>query len=143
MNFTSNASKDEKVQSLLRERRMLEQRLEEAHLHLSDIKGTWSAQNMALETQVDRLSRQVAAETTEKRKALKSHDEMAEKMKQTTFQLEKANSEIDERNQKVKCPFSCIEFQSQPTPTEPIQTKTKKPKKILKFADKTIGRRNR
>lgn len=101
MNFTSNASKDEKVQSLLRERRMLEQRLEEAHLHLSDIKGTWSAQNMALETQVDRLSRQVAAETTEKRKALKAQDEIAEKMKQIQFQLEKANSEIDERNQKV------------------------------------------
>lgn len=101
MNFSSNASKDEKVQSLLRERRMLEQRLEEAHLHLSDIKGTWSAQNMALETQVDRLSRQVAAETTEKRKALKAQDEMVEKMKQITFHLEKANSEIDERNQKV------------------------------------------
>lgn len=89
------------MQLLLRERRMLEQRLEEAHLHLSDIKSTWSAQNMALETQVDRLSRQVAAETTEKRKALKTQDEMAEKIKQITFQLEKAIGEIDERNQKV------------------------------------------
>lgn len=101
MNFTLNQSKDEKVQSLLRERRMLEQRLEEAHLHLSDIKGTWSAQNMALETQVDRLSRQVAAETTEKRKALKTQDELAEKLKQITFQLEKAYSEIEQRDQKV------------------------------------------
>lgn len=84
---------------------MLEQRLEEAHLHLSDIKSTWSAQNMALETQVDRLSRQVAAETTEKRKALLAHDELAEKCKQVSFQLEKTKSDIDERDQKV-CPKS-------------------------------------
>lgn len=100
-----NQSKDEKVQSLLRERRMLEQRLEEAHLHLADIKGTWSAQNMALETQVDRLSRQVAAETTEKRKALKIQDESAERLKQMAFQLENAQSEIEQRDQKVNIDF--------------------------------------
>lgn len=97
-----NQSNDEKVQTLLRERRMLEQRLEEAHLHLSDIKSSWSAQNMALETQVDRLSRQVAAETTEKRKALLAHDELAEKCKQLLFQLEKIQSDVDERDQKVR-----------------------------------------
>lgn len=102
VNFTINQSKDEKVQSLLRERKMLEQRLEEAHLHLADIKGTWSAQNLALETQVDRLSRQVAAETTEKRKALKIQDEFAERMKQTAFELEKAQNEVEQRDQKVK-----------------------------------------
>lgn len=101
INFTVNQSNDEKTQTLLRERRMLEQRLEEAHLHLSDIKGTWSAQNMALETQVDRLSRQVAAETTEKRKALKAQDEFAEKSKQLAFQLEEANVDIEQRDQKV------------------------------------------
>lgn len=102
INFSVNQSNDEKVQTLLRERRMLEQRLEEAHLHLSDIKSRWSAQNMALETQVDRLSRQVAAETTEKRKALLAHDELAEKCKQLSFQLEKTQSDIDERDQKIK-----------------------------------------
>lgn len=101
INFTVNQSNDEKMQILLRERRMLEQRLEEAHLHLSDIKSTWSAQNMTLETQVDRLSRQVAAETTEKRKALTAHDELAEKCKQLEFQLEKLNVDIEERDQKV------------------------------------------
>lgn len=103
INFSVDQSNDEKVQTLLRERRMLEQRLEEAHLHLSDIKSRWSAQNMALETQVDRLSRQVAAETTEKRKALLAHDELAEKCKQLAFQLEKTQSDIDERDQKVCC----------------------------------------
>lgn len=58
---------------------------------------------MALETQVDRLSRQVAAETTEKRKSMLAHDELAEKCKQLSFQLEKTKSDIDERDQKV-CP---------------------------------------
>lgn len=80
---------------------MLEQQLEEAHLHLSDIKSTWSAQNMALETQVDRLSRQVAAETTEKRKAIIAHDELAEKLKQLEFQLETSYTDIEQRDQKV------------------------------------------
>lgn len=101
ISFTSNQSNDEKVQTLLRERQMLEQRLEEAHLHLSDIKSTWSAQNMALETQVDRLSRQVAAETTEKRKALQNQNELSEKCKQLAFQLEKSVIDIEQRDQKV------------------------------------------
>lgn len=60
---------------------------------------------MALETQVDRLSRQVAAETTEKRKAITAHDEIAEKCKQLAFQLEKSNSDIEQRDQKV-----CVTF---------------------------------
>lgn len=34
------------------ERKMLEQRLEEAHLHLADIKSSWSDKISALETQV-------------------------------------------------------------------------------------------
>lgn len=90
---------------------MLEQRLEEAHLHLSDIKSSWSGQNMALETQVDRLSRQVAAETTEKRKALKAHDELAEKCKKLEFQLEKSQTDIEQRDQKVGTTLS-ISFPS-------------------------------
>lgn len=36
----------------LMERKMLEQRLEEAHLHLADIKSSWSDKISALETQV-------------------------------------------------------------------------------------------
>lgn len=53
-NFTSNISNDEKVLALIQERKFLEQRLEEAHIQLSDIKSNWSAQNLALETQVSR-----------------------------------------------------------------------------------------
>lgn len=37
---------------LLTERKMLEQRLEEAHLHLADIKTSWCEKISSLETQV-------------------------------------------------------------------------------------------
>jgi len=68
---------------------------------LSDIKGSWSGQNLALETQVSRLSKQVAEETTEKRKALKSRDDAIESRKQVSFELEKAKDEIKQRDDKV------------------------------------------
>lgn len=45
----NETSDDEHVAS---ERRLLEQRLEEAHLHLADIKTSWSDKIAALETQV-------------------------------------------------------------------------------------------
>uniref|UniRef100_A0A182QPN8 GRIP domain-containing protein n=1 Tax=Anopheles farauti TaxID=69004 RepID=A0A182QPN8_9DIPT len=99
---TNGGSIDEKVQALLQERDLLEQRLEAAHLHLSDIKTSWSIQNMSLETQVSRLSRQVAEETTEKRNALKVKDELIEKLKQLEFEFEKLRSEITQRDNKIK-----------------------------------------
>ena len=99
---SSGGSADEKVQCLLQERDLLEQRLEAAHLHLSDIKTSWSIQNMTLETQVSRLSRQVAEETTEKRNALKAKDELTEKLKQLEFEFEKLRSEITQRDNKVR-----------------------------------------
>ncbi|XP_059608548.1 golgin subfamily A member 1 [Phlebotomus argentipes] len=95
-------SADEKVKSLLQERKMLEQRLEEAHLHLSDIKSSWSGQNLALETQVSRLSRQVAEETTEKRKALQDRDDFHETIKRLEFEVEKCHDEIRQRDNKIK-----------------------------------------
>lgn len=86
---------------LLQERKLLEQRLEEAHLHLSDIKSTWSAQNLSLETQLSRLSHQVAEETSEKRKTIKQKDELAEKLKAVQFELEKKLAEFEQRDNKV------------------------------------------
>lgn len=62
-------SDNEKVQLLLQEKKLLEQRLEEAHLHLIDIKSNWSNKNLSLETQLSRLSRQVAEETAEREKS--------------------------------------------------------------------------
>ncbi|XP_058057480.1 golgin subfamily A member 1 [Anopheles bellator] len=99
---TNGSSIDEKIQCLLQERKLLEQRLEEAHLHLSDIKSSWSGQNMALETQVNRLSRQVAEETTEKHKALKQKDDLIERLKHLEFEHEKLQSEITQRDNKIK-----------------------------------------
>ncbi|XP_017016921.1 golgin subfamily A member 1 [Drosophila kikkawai] len=93
---------EQQVQAFIREHKLLEQHLEEAHLQLSDIKGSWSGQNLALETQVSRLSKQVAEETTEKRKALKSRDDAIESRKQVSFELEKAKDEIKQRDDKVK-----------------------------------------
>ncbi|XP_016943146.2 golgin subfamily A member 1 isoform X1 [Drosophila suzukii] len=93
---------EQQVQALIREHKLLEQHLEEAHLQLSDIKGSWSGQNLALETQVSRLSKQVAEETTEKRKALKSRDDAIESRKQVSFELEKAKDEVKQRDAKVK-----------------------------------------
>jgi len=43
---------DERVQGLLGERALLERRLEEAHLHLKEIKSSWSSKIASLETQV-------------------------------------------------------------------------------------------
>uniref|UniRef100_A0A182MUY7 GRIP domain-containing protein n=1 Tax=Anopheles culicifacies TaxID=139723 RepID=A0A182MUY7_9DIPT len=99
---TNSGSTDEKVQCLLQERELLEQRLEAAHMHLSDIKTSWSVQNMTLETQVSRLSRQVAEETTEKHNALKVKDELIEKLKQLEFEFEKLRSEVTQRDNKIK-----------------------------------------
>lgn len=94
-------SADEKMQALVQERKMLEQHLEEAHLQLSDIKSTWSGQNLSLETQVSRLSKQVAEETTEKRKALRARDDLNEKVKQLEFEMLKLKDDMKQREDKV------------------------------------------
>ncbi|XP_067627629.1 golgin subfamily A member 1 [Eurosta solidaginis] len=95
-------SADEKMQALRQERKMLEQHLEEAHLQLSDIKSTWSGQNLALETQVSRLSKQVAEETTEKRKVLRSRDDLNEKVKQLEFEMTNLQDDMKQRDDKIK-----------------------------------------
>lgn len=40
-------------EQLISERKLLEQRLEESHVHLADIKTSWSDKITSLETQVD------------------------------------------------------------------------------------------
>ncbi len=94
-------SENEKLNLLLHERTLLEQRLEEAHLHLFDIKSNWSNQNLALETQLSRLSRQVAEETTEKRKILEERDGILEKLKKVQMDILLQHNEISQRDNKV------------------------------------------
>uniref|UniRef100_A0A1A9ZR59 GRIP domain-containing protein n=1 Tax=Glossina pallidipes TaxID=7398 RepID=A0A1A9ZR59_GLOPL len=95
-------STDEKLLALVQERKLLEQHLEEAHLQLSDIKSSWSGQNLALETQVSRLSKQVAEETTEKRKIQKIRDDLGERVKQLEFDLISMKDEVQQRDVKIK-----------------------------------------
>ncbi|XP_043677124.1 golgin subfamily A member 1 isoform X1 [Vespula pensylvanica] len=82
---------DERVADLMRERTLLERKLEEAHLHLSDIKTSWSGKISSLETQVGRLSRQAGEEGLERRRV----EEEKEKLKQRIKQLE---AEIEVNN---------------------------------------------
>ena len=100
--FTSSDSENEKIKLLLQERKVLENRLEEAHLHLYDIKSSWTSQNLKLENQLQRLSRQVAEETAEKRKAFEVKEKLMEKIKQHELELKKAKDELHERDNKIK-----------------------------------------
>lgn len=111
LNLTSATDNGDKVKRLLREHKLFEQQLEEAHLHLSDIKSTWSAQNIALETQVDRLSRQVIAETADKRRALHVQSELISQIDLISCQLEEAKSHVEERDEKVAHFFETISVQ--------------------------------
>ncbi|XP_015175209.1 PREDICTED: golgin subfamily A member 1-like isoform X1 [Polistes dominula] len=82
---------DERIADLMRERTLLDRKLEEAHLHLSDIKTSWSGKIACLETQVGRLSRQAGEEGLERRRV----EEEKEKLKQRIKQLE---AEIEVNN---------------------------------------------
>lgn len=101
VDFTSNLQIDDKIETLLNERKLLEQRLEEAHIHLSDIKSTWSGQNLTLETQLSRLSRQVAEETGEKRRVLSEMENLKDKMKHLENEIVALEQQVEQRNNKV------------------------------------------
>ncbi|XP_014253176.1 golgin subfamily A member 1 isoform X2 [Cimex lectularius] len=73
---------DDRVQAFLGERALLERRLEEAHVHLTDIKASWSAQISSLETQVGRLSRQAGEEGAERRLAEAKVTELETKLEE-------------------------------------------------------------
>lgn len=99
--FTAADYENDKMKLLLQERKMLENRLEEAHLHLYDIKSSWTSQNLTLENQLQRLSRQVAEETAEKRKAFELKESLLEKIKQLDYELIKVKDELKQRDNKV------------------------------------------
>lgn len=110
--FTSSDSENDKIKLLLQERKVLESRLEEAHLHLYDIKSSWTSQNLKLENQLQRLSRQVAEETAEKRKAFETKDALVEKIKHLEFELIKAGDELHQRDNKIKLMKEEVELNS-------------------------------
>lgn len=100
--FTPADSENDKIKLLLQERKVLESRLEEAHLHLYDIKSSWTNQNLKLENQLQRLSRQVAEETAEKRKAFETKEALLEKIKHLELELMKVRDELHQRDNKIK-----------------------------------------
>lgn len=81
INLGAELTVDERVHALLNERILLERRLEEAHLHLSEIKSSWSEKIASLETQVGRLCRQAAEEGTERRRTEQERDALMERIK--------------------------------------------------------------
>ncbi|XP_067001450.1 golgin subfamily A member 1 [Anabrus simplex] len=85
---------DERVQALLGERVLLERRLEEAHLHLSNIKLSWSEKISSLETQVGRLCRQAAEEGAERRRAENERDALMERIKALEILVDKGKTTI-------------------------------------------------
>ncbi|CAG9825421.1 unnamed protein product [Phaedon cochleariae] len=87
---------------IVAERRLLEQRLEEAHLHLTDIKTSWSDKIASLETQVGRLSRQAAEEGSERRRAVEEKEKLIEDIKQLEAELDCCRLELINKETKIK-----------------------------------------
>lgn len=63
--------------------------------------SSWTSQNLTLENQLHRLSRQVAEETAEKRKAFEAKEILSEKIKQLEFESVKIRDELKQRDNKV------------------------------------------
>lgn len=82
---------DERVADLMRERTFLERKLEEAHLHLSEIKTSWSGKISSLETQVGRLCRQAGEEGVERRRVEEEKEKLKQKVKQLEAEIEVNN----------------------------------------------------
>ncbi|XP_017886847.1 golgin subfamily A member 1-like isoform X3 [Ceratina calcarata] len=83
---------DERIADLMRERALLERKLEEAHLHLSDIKTSWSGKISSLETQVGRLSRQAGEEGLERRRVEEENERLKQRIKQLEAEIEESSS---------------------------------------------------
>lgn len=82
---------DERIAELMRERTLLERKLEETHLHLFDIKTSWSGKITSLETQVGRLSRQVGEEGLERRRVENEKETLKQRIKQLEADIEVNN----------------------------------------------------
>ncbi|XP_060517177.1 golgin subfamily A member 1 [Cylas formicarius] len=96
---SSDGPVDQRVE---KEKKLLEQRLEEAHLHLADIKTSWSDRIASLETQVGRLSRQAAEEGAERRRAVDERERLTEKVKQLEAELECGKMELTNKETKIR-----------------------------------------
>ncbi|XP_036148173.1 golgin subfamily A member 1 [Monomorium pharaonis] len=92
---------DERIADLMRERTLLERKLEEAHLHLSDIKTSWSGKISSLETQVGRLSRQAGEEGLERRRVEQEKEKLKQRIKQLEAEIEVNNVVLTAKDAKL------------------------------------------
>ncbi|XP_029163403.1 golgin subfamily A member 1-like isoform X1 [Nylanderia fulva] len=92
---------DERIADLMRERTLLERKLEEAHLHLSDIKTSWSGKISSLETQVGRLSRQAGEEGLERRQVEQEKERLKQRIKELEAEIEVNNIVIATKDAKL------------------------------------------
>lgn len=92
---------DDRIADLLRERTLLERKLEEAHLHLSDIKTSWSGKISTLETQVGRLSKQAGEESLERRRVEMEKRHLEDKIKQLEGEIEVNNVVMATKDSKL------------------------------------------
>ncbi|KAI5737196.1 hypothetical protein M8J76_010992 [Diaphorina citri] len=90
-----DGSVEETVQALREERALLERRLEEAHIHLADIKSSWSSKIASLETQLERLSRQAGEEGAERRKSDNLISQLEKKIKDFELTNESLNLKLE------------------------------------------------
>lgn len=93
---------NEQIQALLAERSLMERRLEEAHLYLSEIKTNWSNTIASLETQVGRLCRQASEESAERRQAELDRDTANAKITELSEEIEKLQAKLDIRDAKLE-----------------------------------------
>ncbi|KAJ8679471.1 hypothetical protein QAD02_015258 [Eretmocerus hayati] len=105
----NESSIDDRVADLMRERALLERKLEETHLHLSDIKTSWAGKISSLETQVGRLSRQVAEESHERRRVEKENETLKQRVKELEAEAEVNNVEVSEQNDLIQKTTSALE----------------------------------
>ena len=101
LNSCDQVTVDEQVANLMRERTLLERKLEEAHLHLSDIKTSWSGKISSLETQVGRLSRQAGEEGIERRRVEKEKEQLKQKIQELENDIEIHNIVMAEKDAKL------------------------------------------
>ncbi|XP_077292191.1 golgin 97 isoform X2 [Arctopsyche grandis] len=93
----------------------LRRRLEEAQLHLHDIKTSWSGQIATLETQVGRLSRQAGEEGSERRRVEKERDGILERLREKETQLEQAQATLEDKEAKVNMESNLSEVEERLT----------------------------
>ncbi|XP_015175210.1 PREDICTED: golgin subfamily A member 1-like isoform X2 [Polistes dominula] len=109
---------DERIADLMRERTLLDRKLEEAHLHLSDIKTSWSGKIACLETQVGRLSRQAGEEGLERRRVEEEKEKLKQRIKQLEAEIEETStnecnrlkSELEETTEKLSAATSELTY---------------------------------